>query len=26
MRGRQRREPRRVVGVHALTVMSHRTP
>jgi hypothetical protein len=26
MRGRQRREPRRVVGVHALTVTSHRTP
>jgi hypothetical protein len=26
MRGRQRREPRRLVGVHALTVTSHRTP
>ena len=26
MRGRQRRQPHRVVGVHALTVTSHRTP
>jgi hypothetical protein len=26
MGGGQRREPRRVVGVHALTVTSYRTP